>query len=1039
MPPNFNGLRNNIARKVNSIKELVPDISSTLEGEVSKFTNELASFDFTKSAINVLGINDGTAVSSLLSKLNGPGATADSFNFKSNLSAKPGPIGTTNKPGELVPGQSPGPWANELEGFASMNCLMTLSALTKDEVNDPDGTYRKSGVAENRIICRSGGSGTKKVKTAYEKVLGKTLEFFLDDLEFKSIMVADNDARNSNVTTLAFEVTEPYSMGLFLNTLKAAATLGGYANYIEATYMLTLEFVGTDEEGNMGVAPYSRRFLPIKLKTVRLKVSGSGSVYACTAYLSNEQAMQDAVQQVKTDIAVTGATVRELLQSGGQSLTTILNTRLLDMQDKGQVNVADQYVIVFPEDRTSATGRPSAASSNSSSGATINPYGSMADGEFGGMASSSNQLTRAELTEQYRSITGDNEGEVPLNYDQYINSISGIVRSSTEFGSAFKDYANSDFATNIIGQAAIINNPVEAGQSPMGSMQYSQENIDRYPIFSRGSAELQTSGTNRMFKFRAGARIQDIIEEVLLVSSYGQALAGQLSDITNPTGMVQWYRIEADTYTVPENTEVLRTGTSPNIYVYRVVPYMVHSSVFSNPATPAVGIGALKAEAAKEYEYIYTGRNKDILDFEIDYRFAFQAGALADSASSSAQQRQGSAVQSTPNPHSSSYTAGGESAAEFVPVEGMVSQVEVINAGAIAGGGSEISNAEISIARNFNDRLVNSKNDLLMAELTIIGDPFYLSDNGAGNYHAGDTSYTNMTEDGTANYSNGQVHINILFRTPVDIDEDVGNYTFPEDLLLVESFSGLYMVKTVMSTISKNQFTQTLSLNRVLNQQESSTTANTGIMVSTTDARESLNERALDVQRIASAAISELNFPSNIIAYQDELAQLLPKVQELGTIAEQAKAALNTDELAIFGKVGELAESLEASMGNFDIGQVGLDFENIEQTLGQFTGINLDTIKTSTLPSLGTIGASVLPSIPLPGVGSLNAAASFAQSRGASELNALNSNLRDNIGGATSALTGPLRTIELPAVNLPNVDLGGQRVFNTLTNRWESF
>ena len=83
MPPNFNGLRNNIARKVNSIKELVPDISSTLEGEVSKFTNELASFDFTKSAINVLGINDGTAVSSLLSKLNGPGATADSFNFKS--------------------------------------------------------------------------------------------------------------------------------------------------------------------------------------------------------------------------------------------------------------------------------------------------------------------------------------------------------------------------------------------------------------------------------------------------------------------------------------------------------------------------------------------------------------------------------------------------------------------------------------------------------------------------------------------------------------------------------------------------------------------------------------------------------------------------------------------------------------------------------------------------------------------------------------------------------------------------------------------
>ena len=134
------------------------------------------------------------------------------------------------------------------------------------------------------------------------------------------------------------------------------------------------------------------------------------------------------------------------------------------------------------------------------------------------------------------------------------------------------------------------------------------------------------------------------------------------------------------------------------------------------------------------------------------------------------------------------------------------------------------------------------------------------------------------------------------------------------------------------------------------NQQESNSTSSVSALVNIDNPTESFQEKALEIQRIASSARSETDFPTNVIAYQDELADLLPAVQELGTIAEQAKAALNSDALATFGKVGELAKSIEASMGSFDLSQVGSDFASLESTLQSFTGKDLGTILTTTLP-----------------------------------------------------------------------------------------
>ena len=116
---------------------------------------------------------------------------------------------------------------------------------------------------------------------------------------------------------------------------------------------------------------------------------------------------------------------------------------------------------------------------------------------------------------------------------------------------------------------------------------------------------------------------------------------------------------------------------------------------------------------------------------------------------------------------------------------------------------------ESIVARNFNEALINSPVDMIMVDLEIWGDPYYIADSGMGNYSAAIGPSTNLNSDGTMDYQSGEVDIELNFRTPIDY---VGNYmTFPGGgSAPVGAFSGLYKVLFVANKFSGGQFTQTL-------------------------------------------------------------------------------------------------------------------------------------------------------------------------------------------------------------------------------------
>ena len=113
---------------------------------------------------------------------------------------------------------------------------------------------------------------------------------------------------------------------------------------------------------------------------------------------------------------------------------------------------------------------------------------------------------------------------------------------------------------------------------------------------------------------------------------------------------------------------------------------------------------------------------------------------------------------------------------------------------------------------------MNSPVDLVMLDLEIWGDPYYIGDSGMGNYSAAPGPSFNITSDGSMDYQNGEVDIEINFRTPLDYG--AGNWMdFPSvGTSPVGAFSGVYNVITCTNSFSGGTFTQQLKLIRRRNQ-----------------------------------------------------------------------------------------------------------------------------------------------------------------------------------------------------------------------------
>ena len=649
---------------------------------------------------------------------------------------------------------------NVLHQYSSFNSIFTLAVLTVDEINNP---YTLRVRSPDKIILKSGGSGSSKFKTDYDQGAG-VREFFITDVEIKTTVSPNPKTKHTNAYNINFTVVEPYSLGLFIETLRTTAAAIGHKNYTAAPYCLIIDFLGYDSTGKVFNVENSRRIIPFRFVQVEFEANQAGSVYACQAVAWNEQALYGGVQTLSTDITIKGSTVQEMLQVSLQKeINSIKASRNKNKNE--QEHQIDDYIINFPT------------------------------------------KIAAQTTKNRISVSDTESDRGRVDPDQQRSQLigTGTTVSTSVKGISYKQLKDS---LNSIGSMNIL---VSKDQV---------EDVTQSNLFDQNKkvinvAQVVKDLQNRQLTFKAGTNIEHIITNVIIFSE----LAAKSLKNDDSAMFKDWFRINTRTFIIQDEKIFKKYGDYPKLYVYDIVEYQVHSSVFAKPNVKT-NTEDFEPLIIKEYDYYYTGKNLDVLDFAIKVNFAFTAMLPMDNAKSKSRPNDKTRAEKDqvneqdPSDGNTAENATGTGVTRAGVVRRQFNTYESI---------SGLSD-EQRLALEFNEAIIHSTAEFAIVDLTILGDPYFIADDGMGNYNS-DTSEESpfLNKDGAMQATFGAVYVTLNFRTPIDVTSEGALFRDTankgEKFIPVPSFSGVYRVNLVDNIFQNGVFKQVLNLGRVTNQE----------------------------------------------------------------------------------------------------------------------------------------------------------------------------------------------------------------------------
>lgn len=647
----------------------------------------------------------------------------------------------------------PVPVENPLHKFASVNYVWTLATVELDEFNSAQ--WKTMPFKQNVILASGGRDFKSRVKTQFGQY-----EFYIDNVSMTGTIDYSEKGRFTNANLFKFNIFEPYSIGLFPQVLLNAALNTKIPTLSEVPFILSLDFVGWDNDGKSSVVPMSSRRFPIKISLIKCTANGAGSNYEVSATLYSSYVFSDETNLLVTDINITGSTVKEMLQSGEKSLQTIINRRYKEMRRNKQSKIPDEIAIIFPDD------------------VDVDPL-----------------LERQEAKENNTPAA-----------EAYAEGLPPQTVAETQD----LNLVQSDESTNEIGLSLMRVDAKTGGvaESPNESLAYDE--ISGTPI----PKENLPSNKQRVRQFKKDASITHIIEQVILGSEWGQNFEKRRN---SESGYYTWFRIEPQIKLVKGINPI--SNRLGRLLIYRVIPFEVHSSRWLPIGVPMLGEDWIRKNVAKRYNYVHTGKNLDILDFDLNFQYSWQPRLYADAGNNSGGNtgKSGDSAKSDLNED--------DSDKEYKAVPKKPSQDTSITA-AFTGeesdhdeknGGGVPQTQEERVARLFMNRILDG-NDLQVMKMRIMGDPYYISDSGAGNYWTTSAGGYINPKDG-ARVTNKQLFVEVIFRIALDYqDRPFGIMKFMDDTGIVKSFSGLYKVQLVENSFNGGKFEQVLQMTRVRGQ-----------------------------------------------------------------------------------------------------------------------------------------------------------------------------------------------------------------------------
>lgn len=576
-----------------------------------------------------------------------------------------------------------------------------------------------------------------------------TPEFFLNNFNFLMTVAPSQKEGVSNAITYRFDIFEPYSMGQFIESLQNAAINCGFMNYGDATFVLKLEFNGYDTDGTI-LKVVQPKYFTIKFSNVKFKVTEAGSTYNVTAIPVNEIAYSDVFNTLQRDV--------KIMAEAEGTVAEILKT-----------------------------GK-------------------------NGLVAFLNNVEQSKLKEGQSGRPDIYDIQFPENIEDF-TSIATITIPDSATVDPGANIPNSIAGTNVELEDPLMN---DIGRSSLGFTGSSGGTVPmKQPDEVYNDKGMQDEGTllidpkNRAFQFPSGIRITDAITAVLLSSEYCK---NNQKPENIKKGMIQYFMIDIQMEIIPGLINPT-SGDFAKKITFRVRPYMVHQSIVTPPGAVPDGYDELKKQVCKAYNYIYTGKNTNVLRFDIELNNLFYAATNSSPSSQSGK---------IADPNLNSTTS------EVLPTK------QILNPGSTPGaatalrprvmtdpsflsqqsGGSGTTDSERETAIRFHNILLSAgSGDMIKLNLEVLGDPYWMVDNGMANSFCPiSESSPQMTQNGTMNYQSGEVTIHVTFKTPVDVNmAGDGLYGFiDKEAKLKSQFSGIYQVIKCETIINDGMFKQKL-------------------------------------------------------------------------------------------------------------------------------------------------------------------------------------------------------------------------------------
>ena len=286
---------------------------------------------------------------------------------------------------------APGETENVLNKYRNVTYNITLAALTPDNLKNPDSyrskklkyviasskgkgsgaisadiTAKKIDITEDTDVRDRGGNvvgkkttvvgakedfSAKEIVQEFNKVSPGKFDLFIDGLEVETLLAPNKQTGPAIATKIKFEVFEPMSANGFIEALHVSALAAGWTGYLNACYVVRLDFIGYPDDSKDPIAEAeiinATRFFPLKLTGTEMEVTETGTRYRVSAVPYNESGFANP-NTIYTDMSFGGNTVKEVLESLFEGINKSTRERAVKEKSEEAAKITDRYEIYFP-------------------------------------------------------------------------------------------------------------------------------------------------------------------------------------------------------------------------------------------------------------------------------------------------------------------------------------------------------------------------------------------------------------------------------------------------------------------------------------------------------------------------------------------------------------------------------------------------------------------------------------------------------------------------------------------------------------------